>query len=164
MGTGFRAVGPLAIKPFKGPGGKIINKESADRFWLDHSKHALGDGIGCYIFGMRAGGGIVPWYVGQTTRSFRQECFESKKLNIYAEVLVSKQVGTPVLFFVVKEEGPNACIDDVENFLIQNALVKNPDLRNAVTKEWRIDGVLRSSCGPPSHSARHLRRLLGLDS
>jgi hypothetical protein len=162
MGTVFRPEGPLAIRPCEGLGGKIINGDSADRFWGEHAH--LADGIGCYVFGRRAGKGIVPWYVGKATRSFRQECFESKKLNKYSEALILQRIGTPVMFFVVKVEGPTACINDLENFLIQNAVVKNPSLLNEIRKEWRINGVLRSEPGPPSHSARHLRRLLGIEA
>jgi len=120
--------------------------------------------VGCYIFGVRAGKGIVPLYAGQSKVTFKTECFTYHKLHRYGKALAKRRIGTPVMFFLVKEQGSSACIDDVEAFLIQNALVKNPDLANVHRKAWCITGVLRSGKGPPSRSARHLRRLLGLDT
>ena len=70
------------------------------------------------------------------------------------------------MFFVVKDEGPEGalgtCLDHVEHFLIQMAAEKNPDLSNVKRLEYRINGVFRTSLGPPSKAARELRRMLGI--
>ena len=76
------------------------DKESLSSFWsLVESEHEEGisGSIGCYIFSIRAGKGILPWYVGLAEKqSFRKECFTSHKLNHYNNA-IAKRKGTPLL-------------------------------------------------------------------
>lgn len=55
--------------------------------------------IGCYVFCMKYGGKIRPWYVGMTVAKagFRGEIFQQHKLEIYNECLDGRR-GTPVMF------------------------------------------------------------------
>jgi hypothetical protein len=163
MITTFRAEGPFTIWR---PQGRILIDESAMRFWTDHPEFA--DEVGCYICAIRAGRGYVPIYVGQATVGFRKECFDHHKLDHYNKARdIRDKKGTPVLFLIVRESGAHGrtlgtCLTFIENFLIQLAADRNAALENVERVEWRIQGVFRSGEGQPSHSARHLQRLLGL--
>ena len=152
------------MKPTRGKGGRLIDRASADRFWGAYPE--LADCVGCYLFGVRASRGYVPIYVGQASTGFRNECFEATKLEHYNRAMNQRGRGTPVLFFVVKDEGPegslDSCLDHVEHFLIQMAAEKNAELSNVKRLEFRIQGVFRASMGPPSKAARELRRMLGI--
>ena len=121
--------------------------------------------MGCYIFGLRTGGGLTPIYVGKSSTGFKRECFQHDKLTHYNEALVMHS-GTPVMFFVVKDSGPEAtietCLDQVENYLIQLAVQRNPKLANVKKVEWSISGVFRAGSGHPSASATAFRQMLGI--
>jgi hypothetical protein len=81
-----------------------IDKESMGALWsrVDELEEGLSGGIGCYIFSIRAGKGILPWYVGLAERqSFRKECFTSHKL-IHYNYAIAKRKGTPLLTLVAK--------------------------------------------------------------
>ena len=143
----------------------MIDQASADRFWSEHPD--LANAIGCYVFGVRAGrGGYVPIYVGRASNGFRNECFAYHKRDRYNTALNNRGACTPVMFFVVKESGPDGaldtCLDHVEHFLMQVASERNADLANERRVDYRILGVFRTSVGPPSKSSRLLRRMLGI--
>ena len=71
------------------------------RATLEATRPGLSSAVGCYVFGVRASRGTVPWYVGKTCmQGFSQECLEPHKLNHYNEVLYAKERGTPVLYLV----------------------------------------------------------------
>jgi len=56
-------------------------------------------------------------------------------------------------------------IKRAEDFLIQTAVSRNPDLLNVKGTEledWGIAGVLRGGKGKPSTAARALKKTLGL--
>ena len=161
----FRPEGPFNVKPTRGSSGRLIDQASADRLWRDHPD--LAEGIGCYIFGVRAGrGGYVPIYVGKASTGFRHECFADHKLKHYNNALNARGACTPVMFFVVKESGPDGaldtCLDHVEHFLMQVASERNAGLANERRVDYRILGVFRTSVGPPSKASRLLRRMLGI--
>jgi hypothetical protein len=161
----FRVEGPFEIEPIHEQGGKLIERSSVETFWNDADKAHLADAVGCYVFGFRAGTGILPVYVGQSKTGFKHECFDHHKLTHYNTALVKKLKGTPIMFFVVKDEGSmcafEACIDRVEHLLIQFALARNPDLANVHIADWSIHGVYRSSPGGVSKSAHLFRKCLG---
>jgi len=167
MATIFSIEGPFEIPCYEGKGGRTITEEDGRTFWDEHDH--LGGHRGCYVFGIRAGKGLTPGYVGKATRGFRQEVFSHHKLTRYQQFLADYGKGTPVLFFVVaprRKGAPNAAhIRELEEFLIQVALAANSDLLNIKgtrTEEWGIGGVLRSGKGKPSSSAREFRRLMKL--
>ena len=159
----FRVEGPFVIPVMKGAVGRLIDAGARSKFW-DEYRHLAAE-VGCYVFGIRAGQGIVPVYVGQAKCGFGQECLTDQKLMHYNTELARRR-GTPVLFLVAKEGGSNGaietCINHVEHLLIQFALERNPELENVQRVEWSIDGVFRSGPGRVSDAARLLRRTLGL--
>lgn len=159
----FRVEGPLVIAPLQGSHGRMIEKTAIAKFWEQNQE--LADEVGCYVFGMRTGGGLTPIYVGQSKTGFQHECFHYHKLAHYNEALITRS-GTPIMFFVVKDSGPQSiletCLNQVEHYLIQLAVQHNPDLANVKKVEWSIPGVFHAGPGQPSASAKALRQILGL--
>lgn len=106
---------------------------------------------GCYLFAIRAAKGFRPIYVGKTKKSFEKECFTYHKVaDHYQPALGNMGKDTPVLFLLTlgRGKGPinNRAIAQLEAFLIQNAVAKNPDLSNiqgTKQEEWGIKGVIR---------------------
>jgi hypothetical protein len=124
---------------------------------------------GCYVFGVRAGKGMTPGYVGSARKTFKQEVFAPHKLTRYQQFLADYARGTPILFFVLapKKKGvPNAAhIRALEDFLIQTGVVANSGLLNikgTKAEDWGISGVLRGGKGKPSKDAREFRRIMKL--
>ena len=147
-------------------GGKLIEKSAVEKFWMDEKKSELAECVGCYVFGFRAGKGIVPAYVGQAKTGFRNECFDHHKLTHYNTALVKRKSGTPIMFFVCKAEGSThefeACIDRVEYLLIQFALTRNSELTNVHIADWCIHGVYHSPPGGHSETAALFCKMMGM--
>ncbi len=166
MATTFRVEGPFAVPFTKKTAGRIITSDDATKFWDKHLD--LGSKRGCYVFGIRAGKGSTPGYVGKaSSTTFQQEAFTDHKRNRYNEQLADYHKGTPVLLLVIapsKKGKPNAKdIGELERFLIDVALAANPDLTNekgTKQEEWAISGVLRSGKGKPGKAAKALTRML----
>jgi len=80
------------------------------------------------------------------------------------------KVGTLVLFLVkyqrTRGKVNEKVIADLEKFLVEVALDRNPDLKNKVyrkkTAGFEIQGVHRSGPGRPGGPAAKFRRALGL--
>lgn len=85
MGTQFMVRGPLAVPCYQGKAGRTITDDNVRDFWSCHGD--AGEERGCYVFGIRAGRGLTPGYVGKATRSFRQEVFTHHKLTRYQQFL-----------------------------------------------------------------------------
>ncbi|MBI5695006.1 MAG: hypothetical protein HZC51_04570 [Nitrospirae bacterium] len=130
-------------------------KEAKAVFWSEVKKidEALPDACGCYLFAIRAGGGIKPWYVGLAAKqAFEKECFAPQKINIYNDV-IAKGKGTPLLFLIAKRTpsdkfarpGKNGYkdIEYLETFMIGAVLEKNTDLMNIKKTNY-----LRKMCVP----------------
>jgi hypothetical protein len=67
-----------------------IDGSREDEFWdnLERDETGLSEAVGCYIFAVRAGRGIRPWYVGKTEKAgFRREVFQDHKFRLYWQVL-----------------------------------------------------------------------------
>jgi len=164
--TEFIVSGPHPIPVYKGKTGRIVREEEGRAFFAKHPAHASKSG--CYMFAMRAGGGITPSYVGLATKSFRQECFTTHKLGKCNQTLVDYGRGTLVVFFFepasARGKAPTSQIRLLEDFLIQTAVSVNEDLLNVrQTKKasWSIRGIIRS-VGKPSKAARDAKKALGL--
>ena len=155
-----------------------VDKKGLREFWREvetenESNRGLATARGCYIFGIRAGKGATPWYVGKATKTFRQECFTSHKLVHYNDVLLNRK-GTPVLFllarmtptgkFIKTLKAPEA--NWVERILIHHCLNANSELCNvsgtALSSEVVIPGLLNNPRGQPSEASQNLRKLLSL--
>lgn len=166
MPTTFTVHGPYQVPFISGAAAKIVNKATAKQFWEWWPQRAKDRG--CYIFAM-GNKGLTPGYVGQATKSFKQEAFTADKLHKYQQFLADFKVGQPVMFFVTaprKAGKPNAKhITQLEDFLIQAALSANPKLLNIKgTKQeaWSIAGVLRAGQGKTSTAAKKLKHSLKL--
>jgi hypothetical protein len=162
----FSVEGPFQVPTYDGKVARVIDEDSFSRFW---ERIEIADDRGCYVFGIRAGRGIKPIYVGRATKTFRQEVFTSHKLWKYQQCLADTKKGIPVMFFVVSPSSrgkPNVkVIKELEDFLIQTAVSKNPDLLNVKgtsKADWGINGVIRGRQGQPSISALALKKSLGL--
>lgn len=122
------------------------------------------------MFALRAAKGFTPWYVGQAKKSMKQECFTPHKLQHYNDVLFTGKKGTPIMFFVVlpgnKKKVATKTVADVEKFLTETAVYKNPDLSNVQNTKslpkWSIKGVLRANRGKPSKQAVAFRKMMGM--
>lgn len=163
----FKVRGPFAV-PVEALGAGRVIADDLGPFWDEAAE--IADARGCYVFAMRAGQGIVPWYVGKATKSFRQEVFADHKVaKKYTRVLAQYLKGTPVVFFVVHPAGKGAVnrsmIGAIESYLISVAWNKNEELLNIQLLpeyDWSIHGVIRSGKGHPSSDAKQLSACLGL--
>ena len=159
--------GPRAAPFYQGRAGRTITDDNARELWKKNDD--IGGRKGRYVFGMRAGGGFTPAYVGKATKSFKQEVFTHHKLTRYQSSLADFLKGTPVVFFVLtpkKKGAVNAShVGELEDFLVQAGLVANPeplDIQGTKTEEWGIAGVLRGGRGKPSKGAGQFRPLMKL--
>jgi hypothetical protein len=148
---------------------KHISAQHGKDFWAGEAGE-LAQKQGCYVFSVRYAGGVTPWYVGKATKCFKQECFTHHKLGHYNKVLFERTKGTPVMYFVALpgtlRKVPEGDIKDIEKFLTQSALFKNPNLSNIQNTKnlpkWSIKGVIRSGPGKPTNDAIAFRKMLGL--
>jgi hypothetical protein len=165
MTTLFDVHGPLEVPIHQGKGGRAITQEEVDSFWTINPSHASQKG--CYVFGIRAGKGFTPGYVGKATKSFKQEIFTTHKLTKYHNFLVAYGKGTPVLFLLLypakKGKANTTQIGELERFLIQLGAAANPDILNikgTKTEEWGIRGVIRAGKGKPSQAATKFKKMM----
>ena len=145
----------------------MIAEESINRFWRDQPKFE--SRYGCYIFAMSAGGGLTPWYVEKTRKTFKKEIFTPHKLNYYTQAMANYVKGKPAFFFVTtpKSVGKpnNSKIREVEKYLINLAMTQNPDLLNkqdASIPDWGVKGVVRGGKGKVAAGVKHFRVMLGV--
>jgi len=139
-------------------------------FEIDHfisENEELMEKDGCYVFCIRSGGGITPWYVGKTKRSFKEEIFQDHKKLKYMNALGKVERGSSGFFFVIHPSGKtNASqIDEIETFLIKSCIIKNPNLENdrkTGLDDWYIKGVTQNT-GKPSDSENSFKKMIGFD-
>ena len=169
MQTMFNVQGPFEVPYYQGRAARTITDDNVKDFWRRHGQ--FGSQRGCYVFGIRAGKGWTPGYVGKATNNLKQEVFAHHKLTRYQQFLADYQKGTPVLFFLIapkKKGAPNAAhIGELESFLIQVGLAANPHLLNVKgtkAEEWGIGGVLRGGKGKISTTAKQFRELMKIKS
>lgn len=163
----FVTYGPFEVPTHRGRRGRIVRSKEASEFFRRHPR--LASRRGCYVFAMRAGRGIVPTYVGEATKGFKQEAFAPDKLGKCNETLVDYERGTLVVFFVVAPQGRGRPAEKqiglVEAFLQQTGVAANPDLlnvRGTKQAQWSIRGVIRADRGRPSQSAAAFRSAMKL--
>lgn len=154
------------------------DKESLNDFWgkVDNQlEEGLSGAIGCYVFSIRAGKGVLPWYVGLAEKqSFRRECFTSHKLVHYNNA-IAKRTGTPLLTLVAKYTpkgqlvGPTGNehrdVQFLEAMLISNCLGRNAKLYNIrdtkLLREMIVPGLLNTPQGKSAASVADFRALVG---
>ncbi|MCX6630750.1 MAG: hypothetical protein NTW28_24305 [Candidatus Solibacter sp.] len=165
----FKVQGPFRVPYESRKGGRTL---VFDDFWAtgaDADADYLADERGCYVFAVRAGGGLKPVYVGQATRTFRQETFNPNNRHKYHNAFSGYAKGTPLMFFVVhpaqKGRTNSKEISEIEVFLIQAGVAMNPSLQNVKgtqSPSWSIKGVIRSGVGKRSSSEAQFGTLFGL--
>ena len=148
--------------------GKILDfyPSALNEFWskVEERLSGLSAAVGCYIFATKFGKAITPWYVGQTKNSFKDECFQPQKRNIYNDVFNDVAKVIPVMILVArcttkgKKPAKSGSLlkgeaDYVEQLLIRKALSKNPKLANIRNtkffKEIVLPGVQNNPKGKP---------------
>ena len=151
---------------------KYIDDENIRKFWKKND--TVSKKIGCYIFCLTSSQGITPWYVGKTGRAFKDECFTARfHKDKYNNFLINEgngRFGRPLMCFISLEKasrGPKGKkIKELEEYLIQTASVKNPELLNTAHKmddpKWGIRGVVNSGSGKVSSDAAKFRKMMGL--
>jgi len=163
----FLVAGPIAVPFLQDKGGRTITDENIDNFWEVNKKFRTRRG--CYVFGIRAGKGYTPGYVGKATKSLKQEVFAHHKLTRYHQFLARYAKGTPVVFFVLapSQRGkPNVSqIKHVEKYLIDLGITANAGLLNVKDTnppDWGIQGVVRGGKGKTSTGTKDFRTMMGI--
>ena len=162
----FFIKGPFGISRTKLPGATRIQKDDIAAFWEECD---LAAERGCYVFGVRAGRGILPGYVGKATRCFEQEIFTAHKLNKYHDYLAKTKKGTPVMFFAVAPDGGGKstenAIGECELELIYLARHTNPETvneRGIKGPSFSIPHVTGDGRGRPSAATNEFLKMLDL--
>ncbi|MEF3083063.1 hypothetical protein V3391_12690 [Luteimonas sp. SMYT11W] len=155
------------------------DKSSLQSFWQKVDSlygEDASSGVGCYVFSIRAGKGILPWYVGLAEKqSLRKECFTPHKINHYNNAIAARK-GTPLLTVIPKYtpkwslSSPNPSghrdIQQLEVMLIGNCLTRNKSLLNLrdtkLLREMVVPGLLNSPKGKPANEVQEFKELLGL--
>src|SRR5437870_608456 len=141
------------------PGNRALDRRLCNQFWAREAD-GWGRERGCYVFALRRGRGYRPLYVGKTTRSFDVECFGDRNYRVLHEAMEGER-GALVLFLLRYERRRGRfngnVVADLEKFLVETALDKNPGLKNRVytrrTPGFTIFGVHRSGAGNPGRAA-----------
>lgn len=168
-------------------GPRIVSKDSnhiymdgdtIGMFWesVEERYPGLSGACGCYVFGVRAAKGALPWYVGLAEKqSFRSECFTADKIAKYNLALRDRQRGTPILFFYAKVTATGRFarvsgngakdIQFLEKMLIGVALQRNSGLVNArdtkLLTEMVVPGYLNTKQGRMRFGAQDAKMLMG---
>ena len=177
----FEAYGPYPL-PRSARGGVSTVKDDYGRFWdvVEECVEDLPDAVGCYVFGVVSGGGMLPWYVGMAERqAFWQECCEHHKLSKYNEAMDFYRRGRPVLFLIagMTEGGqfvrPSAAkkgrpaIRKLEELLMGMALQRNAELVNIKGLAWTrflsFPGIIQPKPGRASDDLAEFQGMMGVD-
>lgn len=157
--------GPFPLKYEKRKGGRTL---VFDEFWNKGKASEFALRRGCYVFAI-SNKGKTPLYVGKATKTFKQETFNAANKSKYHNGFSDYAKGLPVIYFAVapKNNGPvnNKAITELEDFLIQAGVAKNPNLQNVKGKQrpkWSIKGVLRSGRGKPSKAGSQFSKLFDI--
>ncbi|MBV1712699.1 MAG: hypothetical protein KUA37_11970 [Desulfomicrobium sp.] len=153
------------------------DRDELKKFWknVEEEAEGLSSAIGIYIFSIRAGKGMRPWYVGKTENAgFFKECFQPHKINHY-NYCIAKRKGTPLLTFIPKltqadnlaqpNGRPQKDISSLEKMLIGACLQKNKDLVNArdtkIFRDMVVHGYLNNPQGGVKNSVKEFKKLIG---
>jgi hypothetical protein len=167
MGS-FVVHGPFRIPFEKRKGGRFL---LFDDFWSEELKqYELRNEVGCYVFAISVSGSLKPLYVGKTLNSFKQETFNVSNQSKFLKGFSEYAKGKPVMFFVVhpaqKGKTNEKQIIEIEDFLIQTGVAKNPNLLNKIgtnKPKWCIKGVIRDNYGKKADSVRKFRKLFDIN-
>ena len=148
----FEIHGPFNLNFEKRKGGRTL---IFNEFWSGEASY-LCEERGCYVFAIR-NKALTPIYVGKATKSFFQETFNASNKHKYQNGFSLYGKGAPIMYFVVhpKQKGKTNSkqIGEIEDFLIQAGVAKNPGIQNvkgAQAPSWGITGVIRGGAGKPN--------------
>lgn len=169
----FDTYGPYEIGRREG---SITSKQR--EFWNSIRDVAAGlpSSVGCYIFCLKHGNSIRPWYVGMTVAKggFQGEIFQQHKLSIYKSCLKKKR-GKPVIFFFplmtdakyrFSRAGKSKLkeIRLLETTLMGFAHRRNPDISNVrdmkFLKNVEVRGLIGKRRGRPLYDAQAVKSAL----
>ena len=153
---------------------RLINEQSLKDLLaeLRLEDSALEMACGCYVFAIRAGKGITPYYVGQASKStIVREAFNPANRERYNSVLNGSS-GTPIIFLLPmrtptgkyrKKKSGAAQISSVtflERWLIAKALEKNENLLNSretrFLRNLHVRGLFNAQKGEATAASRKL--------
>lgn len=175
MSVNFTIHGPFPVptKPKKIKDDATIKQLAANKefkeFWKDPDISPFAGAKGCYVFANAVGRGSKPVYVGQTNRSFKDECFSLHKRNLLNEFLSGCGKTGLQIFFVVLDKTRKDCREEIgacETFLIQKGKHANANLLNtrklaATFSITDCHGDSKSG-GKPTDSVMEFKKCLGL--
>lgn len=160
-------------------GFELRRDEGRAAFWdraEEETELNLRNACGCYIFAIKHGKSLKPWYVGKAERrDFSTECFSGRNRNILC--CLHCKNGTLRIFLLpaLTEGGKlrgipgrrgDEYIKHLEEMLIRMAWGVNKELINVQGVAWRrnivIPGFINSGQGPPRREAQDLKMMLGL--
>jgi len=162
------------------PAGTLISRAEVRKkgsFWTDIGDryYGLPRAKGIYIFGLRTGGGLTPYYVGKTGAigGFWSEVFNSRNLYNYSHTINANK-GTPIIFLLAKPRASGRGfmrprkreLEFLEKMIISKAWEKNNELINVHhvrhLRELVVPGLLGDyGRGTLTKEEQALRQLLG---
>ena len=171
--TFFDVFGPFDVAHNE----RIIPRAQPD-LWSEVHDYAPGlpNAIGCYLYGLRYGERITPWYVGMTVSQggFAGETFQQHKIDNYSYAMSLKR-GAPVIFlfplmkndtdFSSARKAGKPAIRWLEKTLMNLAYNRNPKISNIkdmrMVREVEVRGLLGPlRKGRPYHEVKAIRRVL----
>lgn len=171
----FDTFGPFDFQTKNGG----VDPSALRTFWRSVAERdaLLPGAVGCYIFAMKAGHKLTPWYVGKTEKgSFKGETCQPHKLLYYGNVIRKHKRAKPVLFLLAKRTATGkyvkpttrhkylGSIAALEEMLIGTCLQRNDALLNkSKTKYLKricVPGYVNDSPTTRTKGERDLARLL----
>ena len=171
----FDIAGPFEISRHGRKKNITKNSIAGLRERLEECEKGLSESCGCYIFAKRAGGGVIPWYVGKACRrSMLKEALNAENIIKYNKVLDDDR-GTPLIFVIPArtptgklrkrpKSGGLESLTFLERWLIAAGIERNSDLiNNKETKFLRnlhVVGIFNARHGESTVASQELRRAL----
>ena len=184
----FDVYGPFEIK--RDRENRILPHDQYDTiFWNEtvkekYAEEDLYNAIGCYVFAIRAGGDIKPWYIGKTIgQSFGKRIFQQDRFKMITSMLKQTNAGTPLVFLLplltksgdkfskkITGEWKNTYskfVDDLEKILINRGCLINPELLNTSNTEAirkiEIRGCVNSDIAGRADEYRQFKNIFNFD-
>ena len=165
----FVVKGPFPVPLRKGvSGGRLICQEKLGQILEandDVSKP------GCYVFSCASGRGSLPVYVGKASKNIFKEAFNDRNINGLNEYLSNRRKAK-IEFYAIHQSnvrgqtGNEACIEDIEDWLIGFASRRTTQLLNihgARPTKWSIAGVANhDGKGHPGSSVLSFKAMMGM--
>ena len=168
------------MRKFRVFGGFELKRDEEKATFWDRAEEKtelnLRSACGCYIFAIKHGNSLRPWYVGKAERrDFNTECFSDRNKEIHRRL--HRKNGTLLIFLLpaltererlrnIPRKRGDEYIRRLEEMLMSMALGANEELNNVQGVAWLrntvIPGFINAGQGPPPREAQDLKRMLGL--